>query len=249
MIPGQTSPDFPPEWTAAVADAAKAHALEGYPNEVAGIVVDGEYIRLENRASNPETMVVLNDGDLIRVASDAQIFFHSHADSGVPSAHDMEYQQQLGIPFVIMSVQEMDVFCFGDQCPTSPLLGRGFRHGVHDCYALVRDWFKLERGLTLKDGGRDWEWWTKGQNLYMDNFVAAGFQEIPAGERTRVGDVFLFRFNYKVPMHAALVHSDAMLLHHPAAHRPVDKSRLSVLVPRQRWLHLVAHRMRHSDVA
>lgn len=244
MIAGQTHPDFPGIWSANIAEQARAQALLAYPREAVGIVEAGVYVPLENISANPESEVALSDADMVRAAN-AQVFFHSHPNSnGCPSAHDMEYQQQLGIPFVILSIPEMDMFCFGDQCGRSPLLNRGFRHGVHDCMSLIRDWY-YERGVDIINKPRDWEWWNAGGNLYMDNFTGQGFKEIKNNGTPQLGDVYLFQFNYKVPMHGALVVEDGLLLHHPAAHRAADPTRLSTKVPRQRYLHLVTHRLRH----
>lgn len=244
---GSTHPDFPVAWTASVAALARAHALEGYPKEVAGIVVNGDYIRLDNISPNPESEVALSDEALLQVSDHAEIFFHSHPDIGCPSAADMIYQQQLAIPFVVLSIPEMDMFCFGDQCERAPLLNRGFRHGVHDCYALIRDWYAERRTINLWNKPRDWEWWAKGENLYVDNFLTGGFYEISSGIKPEPGDVWLFQFNYKVPMHGGLIDGDGMLFHHPAAHRGVDRTRLSARVPRQRYVHLASMRLRYGN--
>src|SRR5262249_14061877 len=148
---------------------------------------------------------------------------HSHPDGlGCPSEIDMVFQQQLGIPFVIMCWPVPDVFAFGDPLPRWPLIGRGFRHGVHDCYAIIRDWY-TEAGVTaLWDQPRGWEWWTKGRDLYRENFEAAGFIAIPVGEAVRKGDVLLFNFTAKVPMHGAIVIDGDLLLHHACGVRAVD---------------------------
>ena len=52
----------------------------------------------------------------------------------------------------------------------------------------------------------------------------------------------LFQFHAKTPHHGAIVWNDELLLHHPAGTRAVDPTRLSVLVPRSRY-------MRHATLA
>ena len=239
---------LPVTWTQEVDEAARAHALEVYPAEAAGIVEGGHYVRLENRSSDPKADVCLDDDDLLRVAG-ADVFFHSHPDGiGSPSAQDMIYQMQLGIPFVILVVPFIDLFAFGDQLPRAPLIGRGFRHGVHDCYSLIRDWY-AEQGVDLVEGPRDWEWWSKGQDLYLENFARAGFSAIPPSEAQRLGDVVLFKFNYKVPMHGGVVQNGGLILHHPAGINAVDPTRLSALVPRSRYAQHISFALRHSHYA
>src|SRR5262245_38392368 len=97
-------PALPDYWTPEVDAAATAHAQEAYPNEAAGMIdAAGIYHRLANIAETTAADEIhLSDEDMLRVASDAVCFFHSHPDGiGCPSADDMIYQQQLGIPFVI----------------------------------------------------------------------------------------------------------------------------------------------------
>jgi proteasome lid subunit RPN8/RPN11 len=236
------SPPFPAQWTHDVAEAAYNHAAEVYPGEAAGIVTGGAYQRLDNISATPEHDVLLSDDDLIRVAG-ADVFFHSHPDGmGVPSEQDMIYQKQLGIPFVVMCLPIYDCFCWGDTLERAPLIGRGFRHGVHDCYSLVRDWYREAGIVDLDEWPRGWEWWNHGRNFYADNFEATGFTKIPIAEATQRGDGLLFAFNYKVPMHAALVIDRDLLLHHASGSRAVDPTRLSTTVPRFRYL-------RHAVVA
>lgn len=227
-------PALPAAWTPDVFAAAYAHGLEAFPDEAAGVVSGGEYQRLENRSATPGEDVLLSDADLLRVA-DADLFFHTHPNGlGCPSTQDMIYQQQLGVPFVIMVLPTFDLFAFGDQLPRMPIIGRGFRHGVHDCFALARDWY-AEAGMPVPDCPRGWEWWAQGLDLYRENFKACGFVEIPPEEATRRGDVALFSFNFKVPMHAAIVLDRDLMVHHASGIKAVDQSRLSCDVPRQRY--------------
>jgi proteasome lid subunit RPN8/RPN11 len=240
------SPAFPEAWTHAVAEAAYSHAVEVYPREAAGVVEVGAYQRLDNVSRTPEQDVLLSDADLVRVGA-AELFFHSHPDGlGCPSEHDMIYQQQLGIPFVVMVLPHYDVFCFGDMLARAPLIGRGFRHGVHDCYAVMRDWF-AEAGMTgFPDQPRGWEWWTKqgGKNLYMA-FEEHGFERIDLSEPPKRGDVALFKFRFEVPMHGAVVIDRDLLLQHVSGINAVDATRLSSLVPRARLARHITMALRH----
>lgn len=241
---GETSKPMPPEFTEAIRAEAIAHAQEVFPEEAAGIVIDGAYERLQNLSPDNENAVGLSDEDLLRVA-DAQVFFHSHPNGvGSPSEADMTYQLQLGIPFVIAALPHLDVFAFGDQLPRLPLIGRGFRHGVHDCYSLIRDWWQEVRGVDHPEFPREWQWWEQGKNHYLDHFRTWGFREIPRDQAFEAGDIVLFQFHYKVPMHAGVVLSRDLILHHAAGAKPVDATRLSAPVPRSRYGHLISHALR-----
>lgn len=237
-------PAFPAAWTDDIMEAARAHTAEVYPQEAVGIVEGGAYVRLTNRSHDPRNEVGLDGDDAIR-AADAEVFFHSHPDGfDCPSEADMLYQQQLGIPFVIQPWPTGPAFCFGDMLEPAPLLGRAFRHGVHDCYSLVRDWYRGKGIETLQDQARGWEWWMKKppDDWYTANFPSAGFEPIPIGEATREGDVLLFAFRYPVLMHAALVLDAALVMHHLSGTSPTDYTRLSTRIPRNRIV-------RHAQLA
>ena len=102
--PAPLSPALPECWTATVHEQAKAHCAKAFPNEAVGIVKGGAYVELQNRSRTPDQDIMLNDDDLLEVAG-ADAFFHSHPGTdalGCPSETDMVYQQQLGIPFLVM---------------------------------------------------------------------------------------------------------------------------------------------------
>jgi cell wall-associated NlpC family hydrolase len=242
------SPGQPFGWTPEVESDARAHALEVYPKEAAGYALNAIYHRLDNVSATPEHDVELTEADLLEVAN-AEVFFHSHPDGlGVPTAHDMIYQAQLGIPFAILTLPDPDLFWFGDMLTPAPLLGRGFRHGVHDCFSLMRDWYRM-RGVDVPDRPRDWSWWSKGQNLYLDGFEATGFQRIDPMRATQEGDVLLFNFNHPVPMHGGLVLPGNLILHHASGAKAVDPTRLSATVPRIRYQHHVTFALRRAHAA
>lgn len=238
-------PVFPVQWTEAIAEAARAHTAEAYPLEAVGIVEAGEYVRLTNRSHTPAEDVALSDDDAIRAAG-AEVFFHSHPDGlDCPSEADMIYQAQLGIPFVIQPWPVGPQFCFGPMLTPAPLIGRAFRHGVHDCYSTIADYY-ASRGVMLPYPARGWEWWDHGKDLYSDNFAGAGFVPIQIDEAVVPGDLLLFKFRYPVLMHGAVVTAPALLLHHLAGTKPTDYTRLSVEVPRIRLVRHAAFALRFS---
>jgi proteasome lid subunit RPN8/RPN11 len=244
--PGAMSPMRPAAWTDEIHEAAKQHTAQCYPAEAVGLVEDGAYVPLENKSETPTQDVCLGDDDLLRAAA-AEVFFHSHPDGvGSPSESDMIYQAQLGIPCVVMVWPLYDCFWWGDMLERAPIIGRGFRHGVHDCYSLVRDWYAEKMDVKLVDQPRSWNWWSKenGQDHYRANFEKAGFRQIDPREATEVGDGLLMAFNYSVPMHGAIVIERDLILHHPAGIKPVDPTRISCLVPRTRYMRHVVMALR-----
>lgn len=237
---------FPAAWTPAIEAAAREHARAEMPNEAAGIVEGGAYVALANVSPNPETEVMVSDEDRIRICN-ADVFFHSHPDGpACPSKEDMQFQMDIEKPCVIFAISTNDIFAWGDMLARPPIVGRAFRHGVFDCYSTVRDWYKENRDIVLRDGPRGWDWWQKGEDIYENEFALAGFRKIDVSEATQIGDALLFRFTFKVVMHAALVTSPDLLLHHASGRFPFDTSRLACEVPRLRYARLAAYGLRYD---
>lgn len=219
-----------------------AHARECYPRESCGIVVAGEYLAMENVAENPEQDFRISEEALLPHLDAMECVIHSHPGGpGYPSKADMEGQVASAVPWGIIVVNEDQVvppFFFGDGLPVPELIGREFQHGVTDCYAIIRDWYKLERGVTLREFPRDAAWWDAGENLYLEGFRLAGFREIDQDD-VQPGDVFLARIRSDVPNHGGVYVGDSLILHHLP-------NRLSRREPFGLWQRAVTHWLRYD---
>ncbi len=204
---------------------------------------------MENVATSPAEHVAVSEADTVRALA-SELVFHSHPDGiACPSAADMIAQEGFGVPFVIQPIGKAgpeDPFPFGTSLPPEPLTGRAFRHGVFDCYTVIRDWYRVVRNVELPVIPRDWEWWLRGENLYDSGWSAAGFSGV-AVEAVRPGDCLLFQIKSKVPNHAALVLPGGLILHHIAGMVPVDTTRLSSREPIQKWLRFAVRGLRHAS--
>lgn len=227
----------------------RKHAADEYPREACGIVVNDHYHRCSNIASDPEAEFRIDPQETLRLtqSSPLQAVFHSHPGGiPVPSASDMRGQITSRVPWAICVSGPEDrasqPFWFGDQAPQAPIIGRGFRHGVTDCYSLVRDWRRSVGWIVPPDFPRDWEWWNKGQNLYMDLYKQAGFHEVQVPKK---GDMCLIQIRGKV-CHAGLFVDEGMLLHHLSSRQPYDPTMLSKREPIIRWQPHIVKWLRHE---
>lgn len=218
-------------FTAAIT-AAKKHAREQYPKESCGFVVDDMYVPLENNAQDPEKAFSIADAEYIKYSSKIQAVIHSHPDGpACPSEADMVGQASMGVPWgiVVINAQQVEeVFWWGEGVETPDLIGRSFRHGVTDCYSLIRDYYLKSKKVKIPDFPRGDSWWVGGgRNLYMDNFEKAGFKRISASE-AREGDVFLAQVRSPVYNHGGVLVENGLILHHL-------HGRLSCREPLVRW--------------
>lgn len=202
-----------------IISAVLAHAAAEYPRECCGLVVQNgrrqRYVPCRNLASEPTEQFSMAPEDYA-AAEDAGTIVaiaHSHPDATTqPSQLDIAQCDLSQMPWIIASWPEGDI---REVMPTQgikPLLGRPFVHGVWDCYAIIRDWYQLERAITLPNFKRTDGWWDRGENLYMKLYAEAGF--VPASGAIQVGDVIVMQVQAPEPNHAGIYLGDGLMVHH-----------------------------------
>lgn len=197
----------------------KNHASVEYPRESCGVisVVSGKerYTPCRNIAESNEQFVI-HPEDYAKADDAGEILsiVHSHCNiPPAPSQADLVGCERSGLPWVIVSHPTGQVYTFEPSGYEAPLVGRQFSHGILDCYTLCRDYYKRTLDIDLIDFQRDYEWWLKGQNLYMDYFQAAGFVQIDLGD-LREHDSVIMQVRSPVPNHAAVYIGDDRIIQH-----------------------------------
>ncbi|MDR2208810.1 MAG: C40 family peptidase [Azoarcus sp.] len=197
-----------------------AHAAETAPAECCGVavVVRGRlrYLRCRNRAAedfeiDPADWAAADDtGEIVGIC-------HSHVFVlPEPSMADLTMCEQTDVPWLIVNHPSGAYKIVTPSGWRAPLIGRQFRHGVLDCYTLVRDYYRETLGIDLPDFQREDDWWLKGGDLYRQNFEAAGFVMIGDGDcrDLRVHDGLMLQVASPVPNHAAVLVEDGQILQH-----------------------------------
>jgi proteasome lid subunit RPN8/RPN11 len=198
--------------------------MSEYPNECIGYVSGGRYHQAKNVHESPTLAARMDPKLILKLVKQKklQAIVHSHPNGpNCPSEADMKAQLDMAIPFILVSCTDtaaLPPFAWGDQLEPLPLEGRGFQHGVADCYELIRD-----EGF----------------------FQKAGYKEIPANE-ARVGDGVLIQIRSSVPNHAGILVEPGLILHHATAQLAWDPSRLSRKEPLARWENYVTHYLRYE---
>ena len=236
---------FPPD--PEILHAAYQHALSCWPEESCGVITPQGFVPYPNVSSGDRKLTFAIPAE-VWVEHEILAVVHSHTNGNRHATRiDMEQQAVSGVPWMVIVNDEhtiQDVFWLGDEVPIPPLLGRTFRHGVTDCYGLIRDAYRLGRAALADEPNaerrihnwpfeptllmqmpRDHEWWTDpndlnpGANLYTANFEAAGFYALDSDDPPEVGDVFFSRFHPGARHnpkvnHAGLYIGNGLLLHH-----------------------------------
>lgn len=215
-----------------VFDAAKQHARKQFPFESCGLVINGVYHPCANVAPDPERDFVIDPRDQVAALKKGrlQAVIHSHPKGPIfPSKADMIGQLETNVPWGIVPLDEdriADPFFWGGTAPIRPILGREFQHGITDCYAVMRDVYRLGKEklaeqdiewpfdpILFPEIPRDDEWWTSGDDLYSGNFEKLGFHPIDISD-ARPGDVFLVKLRSNKLNHGGLLMPSGLILHH-----------------------------------
>ena len=195
------------------------HAKEQFPRESCGLVIifkgRQQYRKCNNLGVGTDNFI-LDPLDYEKADTEGEIVavIHSHPNvSAKPSQADLVACEASGLPWFIIGLPSEQWSYIEPTGYIAPLVGRTWSHGVLDCYAIIRDWYKQERNIDLPDFHRSDEWWKRGENLYMENFEKAGFKEIRQ-EELSYGDCILMTIGSSVPNHGALYLGDGVILHH-----------------------------------
>ncbi len=201
---------------------ALAHAADEFPREACGLLAIHKgretYVPCRNIGVGTDQFVI-HPEDYVRADRLGEIVgvFHSHPNlTAEPSQADKVACEATALPWFIVSYPSGQWHEMQPSGYIAPLVGRAWAHGVLDCYSVIRDWYRAERGIDLPNFDRFDEWWKRGQNLYLDNFGSAGFEALGAvqSQDMEVGDVLLMQVASPVPNHAAIYLGDGLILHH-----------------------------------
>ncbi|MFP3432090.1 C40 family peptidase [Paraburkholderia sp. SIMBA_061] len=209
-------------------DAIRDHAIRAYPRECCGLVVAvgdrDRYVECTNAATGTDHFILpAAEYAAAETLGDIVMVVHSHPDAPCdPSEADRVACEASGLPWMIVEVRRGDNGAVNIRGMSNiepagfsvPLIGRSFAHGVLDCYTLVRDWYRVERGIVLRDFTRSDNWWNEGADLYMENYGAAGFRRLVDGDPLEAGDVILMQIRADVANHAGIYIGNGLMLHH-----------------------------------
>lgn len=225
----------------------RAHAIGQAPREACGLIANGHYVPCGNTADEPESNFQIATRDYVKARElgtlQAVVHSHIHPQEDCPTKVDMEQQIASAVPWGIIHIDEngeaTNPFWFGDQIPIPELLGRVFRYGVTDCYALARDWYAMNTDIQLPPFPRENYWWDNGEDLLVENFEALGFREVPNFKDIRKGDGILGNISGSVANHCGVYIGDGLMIHHLP-------ERLSRIEPASRWVKNARMIVRHQ---
>ncbi len=215
---------------------ALIHAQEEDPKESCGFLLNikgkEKYFPCENLSTYSQQCFIIDPNDYIKAEESGNILavVHSHpVTPPVASQADMIGCENSNLPWHIVNPKTEEWGYLEPSGYKPPLLGRPWVWGITDCWSLVRDWYKEEKNIILRDWDRPS---TPQQFLEKPLFESCawrtGFRELRPNEKLLNGDVLLMSILSPTLNHVAIfINGD--VLHHLA-------DRISCKEPYNEWL-------------
>ena len=217
-------------------EAALIHAKDQDPKESCGLVLNikgkQKYFPCRNLSMNDNQCFMIDPEDYVRADNLGQIIsvVHSHPLTNPnPSQADLIECEKSGLEWHIVNPKTEEWSYCKPKGYKAPLLGRQYVFGVTDCWSLVRDWYKEEKNIEL----RDWQRPATHEDFNEDPMFErcawrTGFRKLRNDEQLEVGDLIFMSIMGKGLNHVAVFLGNEVL-HHLA-------DRLSCREPYSEWL-------------
>ena len=217
-------------------EAALAHAKDQDPDESCGLLLNirgkERYHPCRNLSAQSDEYFILDPEDYIKGSNLGEVtaIIHSHPDTPpVASQADKMSCEQTKLPWHIVN-PKTETWGYYEPCGyKAPLLGRPWVWAVTDCWSLVVDWYKQEKGINL----RDWERPLTPEEFEKDPMFErcawrTGFRQLKPEEKLINGDLLFMSIGSRGLNHVGIF-IDGDVLHHSA-------DRLSCREPYNPWL-------------
>ena len=202
-------------------EAALVHAKDQDPKESVGLLVNikgkERYFPCNNLAMTAHQCFILDPVDYVKASNQGDIVavVHSHpVTPPIASQADKLSCEQSKLPWHIVNPKTEQWGYYEPSGYKAPLLGRPWVWGVTDCWSLVRDWYKQEKGIEL----RDWERPLTPEEFLKDPMFErcawrTGFRQLRQEEKLENGDLLFMSIMADGLNHVALF-LDGEVLHH-----------------------------------
>ena len=215
---------------------ALVHAKEQDPKESCGLLIEikgkEKYFPCKNLSTYSQQCFIIDPEDYVKAEDSGKVLavIHSHpVTPPVASQADIISCEQSGLVWHIVNPKTEQWGFYKPSGYKPPLIGRHWVWGITDCWSLVRDWYKENLGITL----RDWDRPTTPEEFIQNPMFEkcawrTGFRQLRPEEKLENGDL-LFMSIMATGLNHVAIFLDGDVLHHLA-------DRISCKEPYNQWL-------------
>ena len=215
---------------------ALVHAKDQDPKESCGLLIDingkEKYFPCKNLSNYSQQCFIIDPEDYAKAEDSGKVLavIHSHpVTPPVASQADMISCEESGLVWHIINPKTEQWGFYKPSGYKPPLIGRHWVWGITDCWSLVRDWYKENLGIIL----RDWERPTTPEEFIENPMFEkcawrTGFRQLRPDEKLENGDL-LFMSIMATGLNHVAIFLDGDVLHHLA-------DRISCKEPYNQWL-------------
>ena len=215
---------------------ALVHAKDQDPKESCGLLINikgkEKYYPCKNLSNYSQQCFIIDPEDYAKAEDSGKVLavIHSHpVTPPVASQADMISCEESGLVWHIVNPKTEQWGFYKPSGYKPPLIGRHCGWGITDCWSLVRDWYKENLGITL----RDWDRPTTPEEFVENPMFEkcawrTGFRQLRPDEKLENGDL-LFMSIMATGLNHVAIFLDGDVLHHLA-------DRISCKEPYNQWL-------------
>tara|TARA_R100000353_G_scaffold66003_1_gene51289 strand:+ start:516 stop:1217 length:702 start_codon:yes stop_codon:yes gene_type:complete len=217
-------------------DNALDHAKEQDPKESCGLLLNvrgkERYYPCKNLSVSSFQEFIIDPEDYVKADNIGEIIAIVHSHPVTPptaSQADVISCENSNLPWYIVN-PKTEEWGYLEPCGyEAPLLGRQWVWGITDCWSLVRDWYKEEKKIELKDWERPLSFEDFNKDPMFERCASeTGFRKLRPDEKAENGDLLFMSIQSSGLNHVAIF-LNGDVLHHLS-------DRISCIEPYSEWL-------------
>jgi proteasome lid subunit RPN8/RPN11 len=181
----------------------RGYCRQEFNKEACGVVAEGKVIHSKNLAGDPTKYFVMSPAIWSNL-SEVDFTWHSHCSNQEFSFADIAMCRQLKLPMYLFKLP-IGKDDFYDPNTIEPLIGREFTYWIRDCWALVKDWYKLHQNVDLPDPPRElkdengvFHWNQPHWDMYRQ-MLPEKFHQVEFNSGLQRGDLILSTIRFQSP--------------------------------------------------
>ena len=167
-------------------------AMESPAVERCGVICDRHLLTFDNTHEDPAHHFMIAARDILNLRSNDFIVWHTHPPQGFHELTDGDVRMAKFLKRPVLMVRGDGISDYFDPTTPLPYVGRTWRTFHRNCYTLLQDWYRQEKGILLPDFYLKTpdEFEGRSPSQFLANLEANGFKKRES-HLLEVGDVVL----------------------------------------------------------